>query len=131
MEYRGDGLLQADVGVGDLELRPVQSTDFPGTQERGPGPLVLAFANVNAKDLPAPVRSYPEGDHDGLGHDSVPDPGFALGRIEEQHGWSMVERSRSRKAPASWSRSAESREPSDLEILGSAPGALTRSSTCG
>ena len=128
--YRGDGLLEPGVGVGDDQLHPTQAAGFEAAQERGPERAVLAVADGEPEDLAPAVGAHAGGDHDGLGHHPVVDPGLAVGGVEEHIRKAPARPGeRSRNAPTSVSRSAQIRDTSDLEMPVSAPKALTRSST--
>jgi len=49
----------------------------------GPERPVLGVADVEAQDLAVSVGADPGGDHHGLGHHPTPDPGLAVGRVQE------------------------------------------------
>src|SRR5581483_2577831 len=53
---RGDGVLEPRVGVGDDQLHPGKAAGAQRPQEGGPERAVLAGADVEAQDLPVPVR---------------------------------------------------------------------------
>ena len=83
LEHGADGLFQPAVRIRDSELHPVQPTGLQRPQERRPEPLVLTVTNIESEDFPAPVGGDAESNHDRLGHHPVPDPGLAIGRIQE------------------------------------------------
>ncbi len=74
-------------------MHPVQPAGLEPAQEPGPERAGLAVADVEAEDLPTPVRGHAGGDDDGLrGHPAAPaaavatDPGLAERRVEEHIG---------------------------------------------
>jgi hypothetical protein len=82
LEHNPDGLLQSSAGVRHDQLDPVETASLQRPPETGPEALVLAVTHVEAEDFPASVGSHAVRDDDGLGHDAVPDTGFAVGRVE-------------------------------------------------
>lgn len=72
--------------VGHDQLDSVEAAGHQRPQERGPEALVLAVTHVEAEDFPASVGGNTDRDDNSLGHDPVPDAGFAVGGIKEHVG---------------------------------------------
>jgi len=81
---RADGLTQAQVGVGDDQLHPGQSTGLQAAQERGPERAILAVTDGEPEDLASTVAAYPGGHHHRLGDDPAVHPGLAVGGVHEE-----------------------------------------------
>ena len=71
------------MGVGDDQLDPGQAAGLQGAEEVGPERFGFGVADVESKDLAAPVSGDADRDHARLGHDPPADSGFAVGRIDE------------------------------------------------
>jgi hypothetical protein len=87
---RTDRGLQPSVRIGDHQHHPVQPAGLEPAQETGPERAGFAVADVEAEDLPAPVRGHAGGDDDRLrGYPAAPaapvatDPGLAKRRVQE------------------------------------------------
>jgi hypothetical protein len=74
---RGDGLAQAEVGVGDHQLHAGQSASLERARECRPQGAVLAVTHGEAEDLGAAIATHPGRDHNGLGDHAAVDPGLA------------------------------------------------------
>ena len=66
MHHRGDGALEALVGVGDHQLHPAQAAGPQAAQERRPEGPVLGVADRQAQHLAAAVGAHAGGDHHRL-----------------------------------------------------------------
>ena len=75
--------LEPGVGIGNDQLHPTQAARLERAQERCPERAVLAVPDGEPEHLAPPVGADPGGDHHGLGHHPVIDPGLAVSGVEE------------------------------------------------
>jgi hypothetical protein len=73
----GDGLLEAEVVMGDHAPHSGDPAFAQGTQERGPECFILAVADGAAQHFTVAVHANPGGHHHGPGHDLAADPALA------------------------------------------------------
>jgi hypothetical protein len=85
-EHRGDGLLEAQVVVGDHQLHAGQAPGPQALEEGGPEGAILGVAHLHAQHFSLASGRDPGSHHHGPAHHPAPDPGLEVGGIGEHIG---------------------------------------------
>ena len=75
-KHGGDGLLQAEVGIGDDQVHPTEAPGVQRLQEGQPESAVLAGPHVHAEHFPLTLSVHPSGHHHADIHDTAFLPAF-------------------------------------------------------